>query len=148
MQVNTATIANLCVVVLYLLAMAGMGVYFMKRNSDTEAYFLGGRRIPGWALGISMVGNAISSITFLALPAAAYVLDYRWFTPNLALPVVALIAVWLFIPFFRRSRITTAYEYLEGRYGTGIRLYAAVYSMLGQLLRLALILYLVVLPLS
>ena len=40
---NTATIANLCVVVLYLLAMAGMGVYFMKRNSDTEAYFLGGR---------------------------------------------------------------------------------------------------------
>ena len=145
---NTATIANLCVVVLYLLAMAGMGVYFMKRNSDTEAYFLGGRRIPGWALGISMVGNAISSITFLALPAAAYVLDYRWFTPNLALPVVALIAVWLFIPFFRRSRITTAYEYLEGRYGTGIRLYAAVYSMLGQLLRLALILYLVVLPLS
>ena len=145
---NTATIANLCVVVLYLLAMAGMGVYFMKRNSNTEAYFLGGRRIPGWALGISMVGNAISSITFLALPAAAYVLDYRWFTPNLALPVVALIAVWLFIPFFRRSRITTAYEYLEGRYGTGIRLYAAIYSMLGQLLRLALILYLVVLPLS
>ncbi|PWM89401.1 MAG: sodium:solute symporter, partial [Lentisphaerae bacterium] len=71
---NTATIANLCVVVLYLLAMAGMGVYFMKRNSNTEAYFLGGRRIPGWALGISMVGNAISSITFLALPAAAYVL--------------------------------------------------------------------------
>ncbi len=145
---NSSSIANLCVVVLYLLGMAGIGLYFMRRNNSSEEYFLGGRKIPGWVLGISMVGNAISSITFLALPAAAYSLDYRWFTPNLTLPLVALVAVWLFIPFFRRSRISTAYEYLKGRYGTGIRLYAAIYAMLSQLLRLMLILYLVVLPLS
>lgn len=143
-----ANIANISVVVLFLLGMAGMGVYFLKRNNSTEEYFLGGRKIPGWALGLSMVGTSISSITFLALPAAAYVLDYRQLTPNLFMPAAALLACWLFIPFFRRGRKTTAYEYLESRYGTGIRIYAAVYSMLGQLLRLALILYLAVLPLS
>ena len=143
-----ANIANIAVVVLFLFAMAGMGVYFLKRNNSTEEYFLGGRKIPGWALGLSMVGTSISSITFLALPAAAFVLDYRQLTPNLFMPVAALIACWIFIPFFRRGLKTTAYEYLESRYGTGIRIYAALYSLLGQLLRLAIILYLVVLPLS
>ena len=140
--------ANIAVVVLFLLAMAGMGVYFLKRNNSSEEYFLGGRKIPGWALGLSMIGTSISSITFLALPATAFVLDYRQLTPNLFMPVAALIACWIFIPFFRRGLKTTAYEYLESRYGTGIRIYAALYSLLGQLLRLAIILYLVVLPLS
>ena len=143
-----ANIANIAVVVLFLFAMVGMGVYFLKRNNSSEEYFLGGRKIPGWALGLSMVGTSISSITFLALPAAAFVLDYRQLTPNLFMPVAALIACWIFIPFFRRGLKTTAYEYLESRYGTGIRIYAALYSLLGQLLRLAIILYLVVLPLS
>ncbi len=143
-----ANIINLGVVILFLLGMAAMGIYFLKRNNSSEEYFLGGRKIPGWALGLSMVGTSISSITFLALPAAAFILDYRQLTPNLFMPVAALIACWLFIPFFRRGRKTTAYEYLESRYGTGIRLYAAIYSMVGQLIRLALILYLVVLPLS
>lgn len=143
-----ANLINLSVVALFLLGMAGMGVYFLKRNNSSEEYFLGGRKIPGWALGLSMVGTSISSITFLALPAAAFVLDYRQLTPNLFMPVAALIACWIFIPFFRRGLKTTAYEYLESRYGTGIRIYAALYSLLGQLLRLAIILYLVVLPLS
>ena len=53
---------NLVFVVVFLALMAGMGVYFARRNKDTEAYFLGGRKVPGWALGISMVGNAISGI--------------------------------------------------------------------------------------
>lgn len=141
-------IINFSVVVFFLLAMAGMGVYFLKRNRSSEEYFLGDRKIPGWALGVSMVGNSISSITFLALPAAAYVLDWRQLTPNLFMPIAALLACWLIIPFFRRGRKTTAYEYLESRYGTGIRIYSAIYSLLGQLLRLALILYLAVLPLS
>lgn len=143
-----ANLINLSVVALFLLGMAGMGVYFLKRNNSSEEYFLGGRKIPGWALGLSMVGTSISSITFLALPAAAFVLDYRQLTPNLFMPVAALIACWIFIPFFRRGLKTTAYEYLESRYGTGIRIYVALYSLLGQLLRLAIILYLVVLPLS
>ena len=143
-----ANLINLSVVALFLLGMAGMGVYFLKRNNSSEEYFLGGRKIPGWGLGLSMVGTSISSITFLALPAAAFVLDYRQLTPNLFMPVAALIACWIFIPFFRRGLKTTAYEYLESRYGTGIGIYAALYWLLGQLLRLAIILYLVVLPLS
>jgi len=143
-----ANLPNLSIAILFLLLMAGMGIFFACRSKDTETYFLGGRKLPGWALGISMVGNAISSITFLALPAAAFALDWRQLTPNLFMPVAALLACWLFIPFFRRHHRVTAYEYLGERYGQGIRLYTALYNLAGQLLRLAMVLCLMAIPLA
>ena len=68
---------DLVAIILFLAGMAGMGLWFVRRNTSTEAYFLGNRSFPGWAIGISMLGTSISSVTFLAIPAAAYVLDYR-----------------------------------------------------------------------
>lgn len=141
-------IADLAVLALFLLSMAGMGLYFARKNRDTEAYFLGNRSFPGWAVGISMLGTSISSVTFLALPAAAFVLDYRQLTPNLTMPVAAVIAAVFFIPFFRNVRIVSAYEYLEKRYGKEIRLYAAFSYVVLQLMRLATILYLVSIPIA
>ena len=93
--------ADLVMITLFLAGMAAMGVFFSKRNNSTEEYFLGNRAFPGWAVGLSMLGTSISSVTFLALPAAAFVLDYRQLVPNLTLPAVALLAAWITIPFFR-----------------------------------------------
>ena len=106
-------ILDLLAVVLFLAGMAGMGVWFARKNTSTEAYFLGNRSFPGWAIGISMLGTSISSVTFLAIPAAAYVLDYRQAVTNLALPFVAVIALIFFIPLFRQGNMTSAFEYLE-----------------------------------
>jgi SSS family solute:Na+ symporter len=128
--------------------MAGVGVFFARRNKSTEEYFLGNRSFPGWAVGLSLLGTSISSVTFLALPAAAYILDYRQAVSNMVLPFVAIAAVLIFIPFFRRGNSTTAFEYLENRYGALVRLYAAVSFIVLQLLRLATVLYLVSIPVA
>ena len=71
---------DLIVISLYLMGMVGVGIWFSKRNNSTEEYFVGGRAFPGWAIGLSMLGTSISSVTFLAFPAAAFVLDWRQFT--------------------------------------------------------------------
>ena len=76
-------------IAVYLAGMAAMGAYFARRNRDTEEYFVGGRRIPGWAIGLSMVGTAISSITFIALPADAYKTYWLRFLPYLFMPAAA-----------------------------------------------------------
>ena len=141
-------ISDLCAILLYLAAMAGIGFYFGKKNKSTEEYFLGNRAFPGWAVGLSMLGTSISSVTFLALPAAAYVLDYRQAVNSFAMPFAALLAVWLFIPFFRRGRATSAFEYLEARYGPFFRAYAAFCFVITQFIRLATVLYLVALPVA
>lgn len=136
------------IMLLFFAAMTGMGVYFARRTKTTAAYFLGDNRIPSWAIGLSMVSTSISSVTFLAFPAAAFILDWRQVVPNLSNPLVAIIAVWLFVPFFRHTAKTSAFEYLHARYGSGARLYGSIMFLVGQSLRLGSILYLLAIPIQ
>ncbi len=148
LAVHTFRPLDVVAIVIYLAAMAAMGAYFSKRNKSTEEYFLGNRAFPGWAVGLSMLGTSISSITFLALPAAAFILDWRMLVPNLTLPIIAIIAIQVFIPLFRHGKATSAFEYLERRYGPLARLYAAISFIFLQIIRLGTILYLVAIPIS
>ena len=132
----------------YLIGMVVLGFFFSRRNDSTERYFVGNRAFPGWVIGLSMLGTIVSSATFLALPATAYVLDWRQLNVNLVLPFVALLAIVVFIPFFRRGKLTSAFEYLGNRYGTLPRLYGTFSFIVLQLIRMAQILFLVSLPLQ
>ncbi|MCC6679329.1 MAG: sodium:solute symporter [Phycisphaeraceae bacterium] len=127
----------------YLGAMALMGLWFSRRNTSTEQYFLGGRSVPGWAIGLSMVGTSISSVTFVSFPGDAYKTGWLRFLPNLALPLVILMAAYLILPFYRKAGVTTAYQYLESRFGPSVRAYVASVYMLAQIVRVSIILYLV-----
>lgn len=127
----------------YLAMVTGLGWYFSKKNQDTEAYFLGGRSFSGWVVGLSLVGTSISSVTFLAYPADAYKTAWLRYLLCLMLPVGVLIAAYVFLPFFRRGKITSAYEYLEERFGPSIRVYMALSYILTQTVRVSIILYLV-----
>ncbi|MCB0562989.1 MAG: sodium:solute symporter, partial [Phaeodactylibacter sp.] len=102
----------------------------------------------GWVIGLSMLGTIISSATFLALPAAAYVLDWRQLSINLVLPFIAIIAIVVFIPFFRQGKLTSAFEYLGNRYGVAPRIYGTCSFIAMQLIRMAQILFLVSLPIQ
>lgn len=135
--------ADIITVVIYLLLMVATGIFFARRNRTTEDYFVGNRSFSGWVIGLSMLGTIVSSATFLALPAAAYILDWRQLTVNLAVPFVAVLAVIIFIPFFRRGKLTSAFEYLGERYGVVPRMYGTVSFIIMQLIRMAQILFLV-----
>lgn len=135
-------------ILVYLAGMVAVGLYFARRNKTTNEYFVGNRSFSGWILGLSMLGTIISSATFLALPAAAFVLDWRQLAVNLVLPAVAIVAVVVFIPFFRRGDLISAFEYLGHRYGTLPRLYGTLSFIMMQLIRMAQILFLVSIPIQ
>ena len=140
MKLHWLDVTTLC---LYMLALISMGIYFSRRNKSTEEYFVGGRSYSGFVIGLSMIGTSISSVTFLAFPADAYKTAYLRFLPNFTLPIAILLAAFVFLPFFRRTQIISAYEYLEDRFSPSIRVYGAITFIIGQLIRLALILFLV-----
>lgn len=140
---QTAHTLDYIVLILYFGAMAAMGPLFASRGRTTEGYFLGDRAFPGWLVGFSMFATSISSITFMAYPADAYKTAWLRMLPNFTLPIVVLMASRFFLPFFRRGRITSAYEYLEGRFGPNVRLYAACAFIFSQVIRISLILFLV-----
>jgi SSS family transporter len=136
------------IVTIYLVALLAIGIVSARRSATAENYFVGHRDYPGWLIALSMLGSIISSMTFLALPAAAYVLDWRQLTVNLMAPLVAILAVVVFIPFFRRGGLTSAFEYLGERFGTVARLYGTVNFIVLQLIRLAQVLFLMALPMQ
>ena len=133
---------DITALLLYLFGMLAMGIYFSRKNTSTEEYFVGGRSFAGWIIGLSLVGTSISSISFLAYPGDAYKTAWLRYLPNLMLPLGVLIAAYLFLPFFRRGKITSAYQYLEDRFGPSIRVYGAITFIVGQLVRVSIILYL------
>lgn len=134
---------DLVVLVVYFLTQLAMGPYFARRAKSTESYFVGNRSYPGWVLGISMFGTSISSISFVAYPADAFKTAYLRYLICITLPVAILIAsVWV-LPFFRRTHMTSAFEYLESRFGTGTRMYASLMFLFSQCIRVSLILFLV-----
>lgn len=133
---------DIAVLITYLLVIMAIGAYCSKKNTSTEEYFVGGRSFSGWVIGLSLVGTSISSITFLAYPGDAFKTSWLRFTPNIMLPFSVLIAAYFFLPFFRRGKITSAYEYLEDRFGPSVRVYGAIAFIVAQLVRISMILFL------
>jgi len=138
-------ILDLAVIVLYFAGMAAIGWSFRRRSATTERYFVGGRSYPGWLLGVSLFGAAISSITFVGYPADAFKTAYLRYVICLMLPVGVFVVGRWFLPVFRRARITSVFEYLEGRFGPRTRLYGATVFMIAQAMRISVIQYLVAL---
>jgi len=136
-------IIDFSVVLVYFIAMAAMGVYCSKKNTSTEQYFVGGRSFKGWIVGISLIGAAFSSVTVIAFPADAFKTNWVRFTPHMAILLVVFIASRVILPFFRRGKITSVYEYLGNRFGYPIRLYGSLTFVIIQLMRNSIILYLV-----
>ncbi len=127
---------------IYLIAVAWMGARLARRQTNTEAYFIGGRSIPWWAVGCSFFGTSISTATFIALPGQAYGGDWRPHLANLMFPLVTIFIAWVVIPFYRQRVRMSAYEFLEQRFGYGARCYTACFYLISRLFRSGLVLFL------
>jgi SSS family solute:Na+ symporter len=130
------------VLVAYLVGLVGIGVACARGEHSTADYFLGGRRIPWWAAGISIFGTTLSAITYLSIPARAYATDWSMIFLNAGIVLVAPLVVGWYLPAFQRSGVTTAYEYLETRFDLSLRLFGATCFTLLQLARMGIVILL------
>jgi solute:Na+ symporter, SSS family len=132
----------------YLAALLWIGRHFSRGNVTRDDYFLGGRRVPWWAAGLSIYGTQLSAITFLAIPAKAYAEDWTFLPGNLSIVLVAPVVVAWYLPHMRRQPVTSAYEYLERRFNLATRLVGSVAFILLQGARMAIVLFLPALALA
>ena len=137
---------DLVVIGLFFGGFVAIGFYFAKKNRSAEMYFLADRNLPGWLVGFSVMATIVSALTFLALPGFAYAENWRYMCNNFGYLLALVPAVLLFMPFYRRTGVSSAYEYLERRFGTWARLYAAALFILWMTCRMSIILYAVSLP--
>jgi SSS family solute:Na+ symporter len=134
--------------VAYIVVLVAVGLYFSKRERSTERFFLGGRQIPWWAAGLSILATGVSSIGFMAIPAKSYATDWVYFVGVPTWFIVVPIVTRYYIPLFQRLNVTTAYEYLEVRFNVATRLVGSTLFSLMQLGRMAGVMYMPALALS
>lgn len=142
--------SNLDILVLfaYIVGVTLFGATFYRKAKSTEGFTVAGRNLPGWAVGLSIFGTYLSSISFLALPGKAYTSNWNAFVFSLTLPFAAWVASRWFAPLYRSTRDVSAYAYLERRFGYWARAYAMTFYLLTQLARMGTILFLVALALQ
>jgi len=132
----------------YLVVIVGIGVYFSKREHSTEDYFLAGRRVPWWAASLSIFSTMLSAVTFMAIPASAFQTNWVSILVNVGIILATPVAVFCFLPFYRRLNVTTIYEYLEIRFSPGVRIYGSLSFVVLQFAKMGVFLLLPALALA
>ncbi len=109
------------VVVVYLMGMIVFGLIVSGRQRSTTDYFLGGHRIPWWAVLFSVVATETSTLTFISIPAVAYGGSLTFLQITFGYIVGRTIVSLLFLPKYYKSQLVTAYQYLGDRFGQSMR---------------------------
>jgi len=111
------------VVVLYLAGMLVLGAALSRRQRSEREFFLAGRRMPWLAVGVSIIASLLSSLTYLSEPGEVFNSGITHVLGKLLAVPLEVVLVWaVCIPFLMRFRFTSAYEYLEHRFGYATRL--------------------------
>ena len=133
---------NWTILVFYLLAMLGMGIYFMRKENSADDFFKGGGRIPWWAAGISIYATMLSAITYMTIPAKAYSTDWTYYPMLWMILLISFPVIKYYLPYFRKLNVTSAYEILEQRFNLFTRMLASTLFSIFMIVRMAIVLYL------
>lgn len=141
-------LVDILVFLVYLIGIVIFGSSFYKRNKTADDFTLGNRKIPAWAISMSILATFVSSISYLALPGQAYSTNWNPFVFSLSLPFASWMAARFFVPLYRSVNSPSAYTYLEIRFGAWAKIYASLMYLLTQLMRTGTILFLLALTLN
>jgi SSS family solute:Na+ symporter len=128
--------------------MVALGIWFSRRQTSTERYFVAKRSIPGWAAGLSLLATMISSVTFIAYPGSAYAGDWANLVPGIMAVIVLAGVGAVVIPFFRHAVGMSTYEYFGKRFGYPARVYASIGFAAGTFAKMGFVFYLLALTVS
>jgi len=145
---NAVRIIDWLIVGAYFAFVIWLGSHFGKKQTSSDRYFLGNRKLPGWAVGMSIFATIISSWSFLGLPGKSFNADLQYLMTIVSIPIAVCIATFLIIPLFRRKVRLSAYEYLERRFGLFARFYGDLLFITGHFFKMSMVLYLMCLALE
>jgi SSS family solute:Na+ symporter len=122
---------DIVVFVVFIVAVVSVGLIKSRHEGDSESYFLAGRGLTWWLIGISLIAANISAEQFVGMSgqAADYlgiaIASYEW------MAAITLVVVgFAFLPYFLKAGIFTIPEFLEHRYNHWARLVMAVFMMI------------------
>jgi SSS family solute:Na+ symporter len=118
---------DLFIVIAFILGVLAVGIYFKRFIQTSEDFFLAGRQLAWWVIGMSIIGTNIGAYDYVGGAGAAFrvgiaQVNYEWIGAIPAMVVAAL----LFVPYYWRAGVYTVPEYLGERYGQSVRIIEAI----------------------
>ncbi|HBS31764.1 MAG TPA: sodium transporter, partial [Parvularcula sp.] len=122
---------DLVIVICYVLALIAIATLISREKGghkkDTADYFLAGKALPWWAIGASLIAANISAEQIIGMSGSGYAIglaiaSYEW------LAAITLIVVGkFFLPIFLKRGIYTMPQFLEQRFGSGVKYVMSVF---------------------
>jgi SSS family transporter len=125
----------------YLAGIIVFGMWAGRGNRHLDDFFLAGRRMRWWAVGLSVMATQISAITFVGTTGQAYTDGMRFLVVYFGLPFAMVILCVTLVPFFYRARVFTAYQYLEERFDARTRTLTSLLFLLSRGMSVGVTLY-------
>ncbi|MFC3550532.1 sodium/sugar symporter [Lysobacter cavernae] len=122
---------DLAILLVYLIGIFALAQWVSREKEghkkSASDYFLASKSLPWWAIGASLIAANISAEQIIGMSGSGYAIglaiaSYEWMAA-----ATLLIVGKFFLPIFLRNGIYTMPQFLEQRYGTGIRTLMAVF---------------------
>jgi Na+/proline symporter len=116
----------------YLVWVVYDGLKRSRGTDEVEGYFLAGRSLPWWAVGLSVMATQMSAITLVGTTGQGYADGLGLVQMYFGLPLAMIILSVTLVPFLYRARVFTAYEYLERRFDRKTRALASLIFLVSR----------------
>ncbi len=117
---------DLTIIIIYLVTITTVGLVISRRVHSAKDFFLAGRSLTWWVIGLSIIGTNIGANDYVGASGGAYQVgiaqaNFEWIG---AIPAMILASL-VFIPLYWRAEVYSIPEYLGLRYNSTVRLMAA-----------------------
>ncbi len=139
------------VVVLYLALTTWLGAKKAGRQATIRDFFLGGRRLPWWAVSGSIVATEVSALTFVSVPWVVFQPGGNLTYLQLGIigsTLARVIVGYVLVPAYYEREIYSPYDYMGHRLGGRVRSMTSSLFILGGLLGQSARIYLTALVIS
>ncbi|MEE8425543.1 MAG: hypothetical protein V3S11_06920, partial [Elusimicrobiota bacterium] len=120
------------VIALYAATVVGLGVWAGRKEKNADDFFLAGRQMSWIPVAVSSLATALSALTFIGVPGAAYGGNFIYLQLWFGTMVGSILLAQIFIPVFYRLKVTTVYELLGNRFGRVSRTAGTVFFIISR----------------
>lgn len=117
------------------------GVRRRSSANNLEGYYAGGRRIPWWAAGLSIMATQASAITVIGTTGQGHEGGMGFVQSYFGLPFAMVLLCMFLVPYYRSRNVLTPYQLLEERFGPASRLLASIIFLCSRCLALGIVIY-------
>ena len=122
---------DIVIIAVYALVLLGIALSVSRQPADhdrnTEDYFLAGRALPWWAIGASLIASNISAEQIIGQSGQGYAVGMAIAAYEWQAAIVLIITAKFFLPIFLKRKIYTMPQFLEQRYGFGVKTLMSVF---------------------